>query len=184
MTNLKKLQVNQPELDDNEWQEAVKDVKKLSRDYPEPEMPPLVINLETNRHIAYNTLPQSNEELQINTTDGIDNQTAKKFKKEEFKIEAVLDLHGKTEKEAFNLVQNFIKQAYISHKRCILIITGKGLNKQGNDDIFAARGILKNAVPNWLNTAEIRPLILAYKHPAENKGGNGALYILLRRHRD
>ena len=99
------------------------------------------------------------------------------------KDEAELDLHGQTEKNAYDKVYNFINSAYASGKRCVIIITGKGLNDHGDEDIFASRGVLKNSVPNWLSSAEIRPMIMAYKHPSESKGGSGALYILLRRKR-
>ena len=183
MKHLQKLNLKQPEYDLTEWEESIKDVQKLPKDYPEPITAPLIIDQPSDTHISASELKSISTELVIDSTDNIDNQTAKKFKREEFKVEAVLDLHGNTEKEAYTKVINFVKQSYAANKRCIIIITGKGINPHQDDDIFAARGILKIAVPNWLNSPEIRPLILAYKHPSEAKGGNGALYILLRRKR-
>ena len=115
---------------------------------------------------------------------GIDKSTLKKFKREEFKIEDVLDLHGFTEDEAFIKVDNFIPQCYNQGKRCVIIITGKGQNIRENDDIFTTKGILKRQVPQWLNMPRIRAMILTYKHPSENLGGSGALYILLKRNKE
>lgn len=114
---------------------------------------------------------------------GIDNSTLTKFKREEFKPEAVLDLHGMTENKAFDAVENFIARCYNRGMRCIIIVTGKGLPHSEDDDIFATKGILKKSVPQWLNLPHLRSAILIYKHPSAKLGGTGALYILLRRKR-
>ena len=75
---------------------------------------------------------------------------------------------------------DFIKAAYNSGKRCVLIVTGKGID----DTLFSTKGVLRKSVPNWLSHSEISPLILGFKNPAEAKGGAGALYILLRKKLD
>jgi len=113
---------------------------------------------------------------------GIDNSTLTKFKREEFRPEAVLDLHGMTENQAFSAVENFVAKCYNRGLRCIIIVTGKGLPHQ-DDDIFATKGILRKSVPQWLNLPHLRAAILVYKHPSAKLGGDGALYILLRRNR-
>ncbi len=101
-----------------------------------------------------------------------------------FRIEAELDLHGCTEDKAFERVIEFVKNAYIDGKRCIAIITGKGLHADNEADVFRNRGVLKERVPQWLNLPEIRPLILAINHPQPKDGGCGVIKILLRRKRD
>ncbi len=115
---------------------------------------------------------------------GIDKSTLRKFKREEFKVEAVLDLHGLTEDEAFAKVDSFIPQSYALGRRCVMIITGKGIRVHPNDDIFTSKGVLRKQVPQWLNMARLRAMILIYKHPSEKMGGEGALYILLRRNKE
>ena len=75
-------------------------------------------------------------------------------------------------------------QAYNCGKRCIIIITGKGLTVRENDDIFTSKGILKRQVPQWLNMPQLRAMILTYKNPSEKQGGSGALYILLKRNKN
>ena len=104
------------------------------------------------------------------------------IKKEGFGVEGTLDLHGYTEEMAYPAVFNFITSSYLAKKRCILIITGKGL-PHPDEDLFAARGVLKDRVPQWLKTDELKQLILTYIHPSAKLGGSGALYILLRRNR-
>ncbi len=115
---------------------------------------------------------------------GIDNSTLSRFKKELFKIEKILDLHGKTEEEAFVEVNEFILNCYNSGKRCVIIITGKGLTVHKSADCLLEKGVLKKRVPQWLNMPSLRSKILVFKHPSEKLGGCGALYILLKRNRD
>ena len=115
---------------------------------------------------------------------GIDKSTLRKFKREEFRVEAVLDLHGLTEDEAFAKVDSFIPQNYTLGRRCVMIITGKGIRARPDDDIFTAKGVLRKQVPQWLNMARLRAMILIFKHASEKMGGEGALYILLRRNKN
>ena len=181
MTNIRKLKIKQPKTDENLWEDYIKDIKPIKKIDRNEDSQPLIIDIKEKENSFYAGSGINLPPLEKDSTAGIDNQTAKKFKREEYKIEAVLDLHGKTEKDAYDKVYDFIIKAYNRGQRCILIITGKGINPHENEDIFAARGILKESVPNWLRSEELRPMIMAFKHPSEAKGGSGALYILLRR---
>ena len=169
--------------DEEFWLDTVSDVKrKTSPQIVMKKQPKLLVKkhsteIKINENIFYS---KNIEDLE---TGGIDKSTLKKFKKEEFPIEATLDLHGKTEDTAFELVDEFIPKCYNQGKRCIVIITGKGLNVHKNEDIFTNKGILRKSVPQWLNTLRLRSMILVYKHPSERLGGSGALYILLRRNK-
>lgn len=123
------------------------------------------------------------DDLDFGKTDNIDANTAKKFKSGRFKIEAELDLHGCVESVAYEKVINFIKNSYMNGRRCIAVITGKGLHIEKDCEIFRTRGVLKDRVPQWLNLPEIRALILAINHPESKDGGDGVIRILLRRKR-
>ncbi len=169
--------------DINLWQETIQDVKKTKKkEYIER---PLPENISIKNSINLTTVYQGNslEELPIGGTDNIDKKTAQKFKRGEFKIERRLDLHGYTEDEAWDAVINFVKNAYIDNLRCILIVTGKGNPHPENEDFMQRRGILKEKVPQWLNSRELRPLILSISYSQIKDGGDGALYVLLRRKR-
>lgn len=179
---MKPLHSNKLAPEDEAWIEALKGVKKL----PEVEAPPqapLIID-EAEPTINYQNVyrGESLEALEVGATANIDGNTAERFKRGEFKIERRLDLHGFTEKAAYEEVENFIKKSYQSKLRCVLIVTGKGIRKE-TDDFFAGKGIIKERVPQWLNSAEIRPLILSFSYALPIDGGEGALYVLLRRHR-
>lgn len=174
---------NQPDEEDNTfWQEVVGGVKKISR--PETVPTKKVVLKEVTPKIHMNEVYSGNslEKLEAGVLDNIDNNTAKRFKRGDFRIEGELDLHGFTEAKAYDAVFSFIKNAYLQNKRCVRIITGKGYHQE-SDDIFASKGILKDRVPQWLNSEELRPLILSFIHPDAKSGGTGALHILLRRQR-
>lgn len=179
---MNKKQPQQSSSDNEIWEDLTKDIKKISRPNIIPTKPVVIkdVTPTVNLNEAYHG--NQLDKLDLGITDNIDNNTAKKFKREEFRIEATLDLHGSTENNAYDLVFDFVRKAYIQDKRCILIITGKGYRKE-EEDIFISKGILKERVPQWLNSAELRPLILSYMHPSAKNGGEGALYILLRRKR-
>ena len=51
-------------------------------------------------------------------------------------------------------------------------MTGKGVGKEGG-------GVLRNAVPRWLNEAPNRDKVLAFEYARPKDGGAGALYVLL-----
>ena len=179
---MNKTQLNTSDEDNDLWEEFTKTVKKL----PQPKEPPSapVYIDEVTPSVNYKNIPNIHQlsYLKIGDLKDMDGSIAKRFKRCEYKIEATLDLHGKTENIAYSAVFNFIKQSYMQNKRCVLIITGKGLS-QDNDDIFSSKGKLKERTPIWLNSEELRPLILGFTHPIQSLGGSGALYIMLRKKR-
>ena len=169
-------------IDDEDWQELVKNVQPLRKDEKDLSKPNKKIvvkeKITPNRVYAGEKL----DGLEIGCSDNIDANTFKRFKSGEIRVERELDLHGQTENEAYEKVINFVKSSYLRGLRCIDIITGKGLHAE-DVPFFEARGVLKDRVPQWLNLPEIRPLILTMIHPEPKDGGSGVLRILLRRKR-
>jgi len=106
---------------------------------------------------------------------GIDKRSFARFKRGRMTIEARLDLHGLTQDEAHRALTRFIARAIADEMRLLLIITGKGRLGQG---------VLRDAVPRWLNEPGARPHILALAPAQIGDGGSGALYVLLRRRRE
>lgn len=170
--------------DDEDWKNSLRGIKKIKQpEIPLGAEPPLIIG-EMRHNIDYAQVYSGNslKTLKSDAFDNVDKRTAEKLRKGEFKIERRLDLHGLTEKEASEAVCNFVLNAYRQNLRCILIITGKGLQKE-TDDWYEKKGILKESLPNWLNSSELRPLVLAFCQAIPEDGGSGAFYILLRRKR-
>ena len=181
---MSKQPLNKTKEEDNAWAEAIKDVKKIPNKEAPPKAPIKLPEIKKNINLAQAYRGEDLSPLTLGNTDNIDANTAKRFKHCEFSIEGTLDLHGYREKEAREAVFNFVQKSYIEGKRCIMIITGKGLSRDDTPDNFLTpKGKLREYVPLWLNSKELRPLLLACNHPTAKLGGNGALYILLRRHR-
>ena len=90
-------------------------------------------------------------------------------------MKAVIDLHGYKLDEAEKALNNFISKAYEKGKRCIKVITGKGL-RSGNDE-----GTIKRNIKYWLNSDVNRGKIVTFTYAKKSDGGEGALYILIKR---
>jgi DNA-nicking Smr family endonuclease len=93
-------------------------------------------------------------------------------------IDLRIDLHGKTQSEAHAALLGFLRRAQAQGARIVLVITGKGGGSSGG------RGILKRQVPLWLRLPEFRLLVLAIEDAHVTHGGEGALYVRVRRPRD
>lgn len=105
---------------------------------------------------------------------GIDKRQGERFRRGQLPIEGKIDLHGRTQNEAHDALLHFIERAHKAGKRNLLVITGKGMTQ-------SKAGILKSIVPRWLNEPIFRRLVLAISQARQEHGGEGALYVLLKR---
>ena len=92
-------------------------------------------------------------------------------------IEARIDLHGMTQVGAHLALLNFLHRAHRDGLTFVLVITGKG-RTVGPD---SERGILRRQVPLWLSLPEFRTLVVGYEEAGISHGGEGALYVRVRR---
>ena len=95
-------------------------------------------------------------------------------------IDARLDLHGCTQSEAHAALLQFLRRAQGNGARYVLVITGKG---RAGSDGFREAGVLKRQVPLWLAMPEFRGYVVGFDDAAASHGGEGALYVRLRRGR-
>jgi len=95
-------------------------------------------------------------------------------------IDDRIDLHGMTQAAAHRALAHFLHRAQHDGARVVLVITGKG--KAGADP-HAERGVLKRQVPLWLESPELRPLVIGFESANIGHGGAGALYVRMRRAR-
>jgi DNA-nicking Smr family endonuclease len=93
-------------------------------------------------------------------------------------IDARLDLHGMTQTRAHRALFGFLQRAHHDGMTFVLIITGKG--KMGPE---AERGVLRRQVPQWLGLPEFRSLVVGFEEAHIGHGGEGALYVRVRRAR-
>jgi DNA-nicking Smr family endonuclease len=89
-----------------------------------------------------------------------------------------LDLHGKTQSEAHAALLNFLRRAQAEGAKFALVITGKGAGAWAAD---RDRGVLRRQVPLWLKQSEFRSCVIAFETAHAAHGGEGALYIHVRR---
>ncbi|MBL4893159.1 MAG: Smr/MutS family protein [Rhizobiaceae bacterium] len=102
----------------------------------------------------------------------LDQKTVRKISKGRVGIDGRVDLHGMTQLQAHARLFRAIENAWTNHKRIILVITGKGV---------AGEGILRQAVPHWLNEPEFRMMVSGISEASPTHGGSGALYVRIKR---
>ena len=101
----------------------------------------------------------------------LDNRTKKQLNNSKLTINAIIDLHGKTEIQAHEQIKNFVKSSYLNEFKNIMIITGKGSNCQGK---------LKLKTPQWLKSEELSKFVIGFEAMPRNKGGDGAFFVKLK----
>jgi DNA-nicking Smr family endonuclease len=93
-------------------------------------------------------------------------------------IDTRIDLHGLTQAQAHTALKRFLRRAQADGAKFALVITGKGARFAAGD---GERGLLKRQVPLWLRLPEFRDLIVGFDDAHAAHGGEGALYVRLRR---
>jgi DNA-nicking Smr family endonuclease len=94
-------------------------------------------------------------------------------------IEGRLDLHGMTQSRAHRALLSFLQRASGDGLAFVLVITGKG-RVSGPE---TGRGVLRRLVPEWLSLPEFRALVVGFEQAHVGHGGEGALYVRVRRAR-
>jgi len=113
---------------------------------------------------------------------GWDKNSARRMMRGKMRIDARLDLHGYHQREAYSVLLDFISSSVELKKRCVLVITGKGLHHKKENGLQT--GVLRKMVPIWLNEEPNRGQILGFSEAKPFDGGSGALYVMLKRHRE
>ncbi len=95
----------------------------------------------------------------------------------------VFDLHGYTLEGANTKVKKIILDCYQKNYKNILLVTGKGLHSNRQDNVFSSKDFnkLKNTVPDFIkNNEDVSSIIKSIKTASKEMGGEGALYITLK----
>ena len=95
--------------------------------------------------------------------------------------EARIDLHGMTLAQAQPALTAFLRGAQGRGLRLALVITGKGRGGGAEGPLPYRPGALRHEVPLWLKRAPLAPLVLQVARAHPRHGGEGALYVYLRR---
>lgn len=89
-------------------------------------------------------------------------------------LAGVIDLHGMTYDQARAGLTAYVMAAHAAGRRTVLVITGKGA---------LGDGVLRRDAPEWLAQPPLRPLIAGISEAHRRHGGEGALYVALKRKR-
>ena len=104
----------------------------------------------------------------------LDRKTKSRIARGNREIDARIDLHGHTQAEAHDALIRFLRRARDKGASVVLVITGKGTRGDG---------VLKRQVPMWLSLPEFREWVVGFDDAAIGHGGEGALYVRIRRSR-
>ena len=119
----------------------------------------------------------------LSSDEKLPNKDLKFNKKNTSKIKT-FDLHGYSLDEANNKIEDLIKDSYKNGINKLIIITGKGLHSQNENNAYVSKdlGILKYSVPEYINSnKELMSLIIEIKEAKIEDGGNGAFYVYLKK---
>lgn len=164
------------------WRAVTRTVSPLRRhrkdaapatEHPEPKQKPVARTSAPPHPVAAAAAPAPKPKEPVLAP--IDRRSKQKLARGTQAIDARIDLHGRTQGEAHAALLRFLHRAQGSGAKTVLVITGKGGGRDGG------RGVLKRQVPMWLALPEFRGLVVGFGDAATGHGGEGALYVRVRR---
>jgi len=192
-----------PEDDEALWREVTKNVTPLPGRPRVPPKGPAVPGAEPSsppgmggvrRDVMKAPLPVAPvplPPLKSGASPGVDRRTSERLRKGRMAIDGRIDLHGMRQGEAHNALRVFLFRSQARGCRMVLVITGKGgpSTASAGSDRFgplvhegsADRGVLRRNVPLWLAEPDLRPIVVGHVPAHIRHGGDGALYVQLRR---
>ena len=129
---------------------------------------------EANPHISTKPADRS---------PNMDRRNFQRLLKGKFEIDATLDLHGMTADQAKVQMIGFINNAHRLGHRLVLVITGKGKRSHRDEVNREKSGVLRQSLPDWVESSAMTDKILQVTHAQPKHGGTGAYYVYLRRKR-
>ncbi|RZJ04431.1 MAG: DNA mismatch repair protein MutS [Brevundimonas sp.] len=97
----------------------------------------------------------------------------RRLSRERDPIEARIDLHGFGRFQAQDALTAFLLGAQARGYRSVLVITGQG--RRGGT------GVIRASVHEWLQGPALRGVVSGFASAARHHGGDGALYVTIRR---
>jgi len=107
--------------------------------------------------------------------EALDPRRLRRLSRERDPIEARIDLHGFGVWEAQDRLTAFIERSWSAGLRAVLVVTGKG---------YGGEGQIRRHAHEWLAARDLRHAIAGVSHAARKHGGEGALYVALKKRRD
>lgn len=151
------------------WNRVARTVKPLAS---QPQSMSELLGETKPRLGSYVHLPPAPKPVLHKTALDLQTRADKKVRKGKVGIDKKIDLHDLTRDEAFPVLVRRLTRAHNGGARCVLVVTGKGLQGQG---------VLKMSLPGWLADGRLRPIIGSFAPAHIRHGGSGAFYVFLKR---
>lgn len=145
----------------------------------EPREPVFKVSAARVGKIAQTALPQVAGDQPLR----MDKKTYARMKRGKSAPEGRIDLHGMTADAAQAALVGYLLRAHANGKRLILVITGKGKDKDDGDPVPQRGGVLRRNLPIWLSRPPLSGIVLQHNEAHQRHGGSGAFYVYLRRNR-
>lgn len=113
---------------------------------------------------------------------GLDSHWERKLKSGGVSPDLTLDLHGHNLDMAYDRLMGGMAQARAMHARIVLVIAGKPRHAPAADRA-GQRGAIRAKLLDWLAASSHHSAIAAIRRAHLRHGGEGALYVVLKRER-
>ncbi len=146
------------------------------------ELPSFKVGQSVDHSADHDLLPSLGQQIRSAPVQ-MDQKAFGRLKRGKLKPEARIDLHGMTLAQAHPALTGFVLRSASAGHRLVLVITGKGKNRDDGGPIPTKFGVLRHQVPQWLAMAPLGGLVLQVTEAHIRHGGGGAYYVYLRRAR-
>lgn len=124
--------------------------------------------------IGQHATPRKPAAASVPAPHDIEPRRKHRIAKERDPIGARIDLHGLDQDRARAALTAFLRRAWDEGFRSVLVITGKG---------YTGDGVLRRRAPEWLADPSLREIVAGISEAHRRHGGEGALYVALKRKR-
>lgn len=130
-------------------------------------------DLETWNNFIKETQSVEDKDLKLSSKENIENNKTYDLR---------VDLHGYTIREAFEKIDHLFSFTKENNVKKILIITGKGLHSNKENDPYASKdlSLLRFAIPDYLNKNYFSRMVSIENSPI-SLGGEGSIIVTLKK---
>jgi DNA-nicking Smr family endonuclease len=121
---------------------------------------------------SFMAVPPETSTTKVKPRQPVQMNLDKKTRRGRVEVGAKIDLHDLPRDQAFDHLRSRLPSMAARGVKCALIITGKGPRLMG---------VIRQAFPEWINHASLRPYIASYAPASIKHGGSGAWYVFLRK---
>jgi len=150
---------------------------------PKPELPSFRLGEKTSRSTPDHDLVAPLSERLAAAPVNMDKKAFTRLRRGKLDPEARIDLHGMTQARAHPALTRFILSSQAHGRRLVLVITGKGRPGGSHGPMPVPHGVLRHQVPRWLSMPPLNHAVLQISQAHIKHGGEGALYVYLRKSR-